>query len=1227
MTNDSLQTELCQFMNALGIVDWMCEKPRKKGIAWVSFLHASDGNKFLQRHKSVKRQAPQNAVPTQPSNSRKNHQDIAQLVILATPVFVQRSDRPIDKHKMSHLQHNREKQAQPSKHDLEEPTPLFRIIGIACGRNIFDTNGTLTFVEETSIPKMNNASVRFNSRLISVSISQILEDGARLEFHNHTIQDLVAETGGYSLTLVLTEPPRMFILGSSIDSQVKWRRVRSISWWNSHEPHVATNLVYRITLANARSLAEIATFLKRRPFLEITRHHLPIMQSYQIPDYRQQFDARNRQMMSSGLVPFALLFQVEALVRNNYLRPSSGIHLLDILKEFALDSMQDNVAFPVTTDTLKQLSLSIPYPCPGTDPDELDALQIMEKVRQAEHYARVEDPHRDPIYGTKVSRHQAWVFKATVTPTRVLLNGPDAESRNRVLRMFPNHNDYFLRVTFCDEDGQDLDFSPRVSNEEIFRRYRSVLRDGIEVAGRSFSFLGFSHSSLRAHSVWFVAPFNQHTYTTILSSLGDFSDIRVPAKCAARIGQAFSETPYAITLANCGIGIVDIPDVKSADGSRVFSDGVGTISMEALQEIWPALSARSAPPTCLQIRLGGYKGMVSLDSRLGGKMLCLRKESMMKFPSSDLTELGICDTSSRPLRLVLNRQLIKIMEDMGTEEQWFFKMQQQALNIFRTVTANAQNTSKFLRHQAIGVNAGFSKLVPDLDRMRIDYRRDEFMKSAVEHVVLQELRLLKHKARIPVEHGVTLFGIMDETGFLNDGEVYVTYDKRWSGSGARIPETLKDGEIIVTRSPALHPGDVRVVQMVTPPRGHPLRDLENCIVFSQKGTRDLPSMLSGGDLDGDIYNIIWDRDASPKRMFSPADYPRVTPISLDRPVTRDDIADFFINFMKTDLLGMIATRHVILADAKTEGTVDPECVRLANLHSTAVDFSKTGIPVEFSELPRAPHYRPDFLARAPPLELHDLGQISYNKDPEDGGEGDVMVAPKHKFYKSEKILGKLFRDIDEEKIWDEDIHRKVSTAGPSVWDQLLGLVGVKLSQRVFDIDWERKSQEAWKIRNNYDSAVENLMFDYSDNPRSSLTEVEVFCGFILNKRGGQTRRQRDSSIKLKEEIDRVMTWIVKLMRNRETGSDAETMASRVPEGSEAVVELCWACLAIGCISEASASPPSYHGSCELRSFRVVAACCLVKEFNLLMNDVEVGSGGYVGVRGGGSGRTMTVVRR
>jgi len=185
-----------------------------------------------------------------------------------------------------------------------------------------------------------------------------------------------------------------------------------------------------------------------------------------------------------------------------------------------------------------------------------------------------------------------------------------------------------------------------------------------------------------------------------------------------------------------------------------------------------------------------------------------------------------------------------------------------------------------------------------------------------------------------------VLGIMDETAHLQEGTIYCSFQTE---RGAQIE--IITGNVVITRSPALHPGDVQCVTAVDVPINSPLRALHNMIVFSSQGQRDLPSQLSGGDLDGDLYNIIYDNSLYPKRLSHPADYPTPTAVDIGRPVERSDMTDFFINFMENDKVAQIATLHQILADQSELGTFDTVCINLAELHSTAVDFSKTGIPV------------------------------------------------------------------------------------------------------------------------------------------------------------------------------------------------------------------------------------------------------------------------------------------
>jgi hypothetical protein len=89
--------------------------------------------------------------------------------------------------------------------------------------------------------------------------------------------------------------------------------------------------------------------------------------------------------------------------------------------------------------------------------------------------------------------------------------------------------------------------------------------------------------------------------------------------------------------------------------------------------------------------------------------------------------------------------------------------------------------------------------------------------------VLVELRTLKHKTRIPIEQGWHLHGVMDETGFLEPGQVYVPVNK--DGITRPIVQT----EVLISRAPALHPGDVQRVDAIDVPNGSPLRRLHNCV--------------------------------------------------------------------------------------------------------------------------------------------------------------------------------------------------------------------------------------------------------------------------------------------------------------------------------------------------------------------------------------------------------------
>lgn len=90
------------------------------------------------------------------------------------------------------------------------------------------------------------------------------------------------------------------------------------------------------------------------------------------------------------------------------------------------------------------------------------------------------------------------------------------------------------------------------------------------------------------------------------------------------------------------------------------------------------------------------------------------------------------------------------------------------------MTGSAINTAHFLETAHLSTRAtGAASLIQKLGQIGLDYHADTFLYRVVEMTVVAKLRDIKYRGRIPVKDGVTLYGIMDETGYLRENEIYV----------------------------------------------------------------------------------------------------------------------------------------------------------------------------------------------------------------------------------------------------------------------------------------------------------------------------------------------------------------------------------------------------------------------------------------------------------------------
>ncbi|KAL3700286.1 hypothetical protein R1sor_018308 [Riccia sorocarpa] len=561
------------------------------------------------------------------------------------------------------------------------------------------------------------------------------------------------------------------------------------------------------------------------------------------------------------------------------------------------------------------------------------------------------------------------VIQATVTPSRIIFYEPLIMKGSRLLRHFDPEN--FLKVSFRDEN---MGFVPG-NESELLRRVYDILQQGIRVAGRLYLFLGCSSSMLRSHSCW-MTTLNPNV---VRSWLGDFQDIRCVGKYMARVGLGMAASDETITVED---KVVEepIPDIKHQN--FCFSDGVGKISRltleRVLKHVYPKGTRGLDTVTAVQIRVAGYKGVVTLDPTLPSDgMGCQLRESMRKFPSTHRKLEVLNAATGHPV--YLNRQGIILLSCLGVEDSTFERLQEGQLQELLRIFVEDQSEESITR------NCRTLKLQSVL-QAGIHIPTEPFLQQILSAVYFQKVQRLVTKTHIFVPDGRLLMGVLDETDSLSYGEIFVQISDKETEWKPRIIT----GSCVTYKNPCFHPGDIRVLKARNNER---LRHLVNCVVFPANGPRPHTDEMSGSDLDGDLYTVIWMPGLIPSNSFEPMSY-APDPL-LEVPEVRDsDMFDFFVKTMASAELGLIANSHLALADSKPLGAMDEDCIELAKLHAKAVDFPKTGHQVSVRKN-LIPSEYPDF------MEKHNKAS-----------------------YLSTKLLGRLYRRA--KCLFGDDIKRHVN---------------------------------------------------------------------------------------------------------------------------------------------------------------------------------------------------------
>ena len=189
------------------------------------------------------------------------------------------------------------------------------------------------------------------------------------------------------------------------------------------------------------------------------------------------------------------------------------------------------------------------------------------------------------------------------------------------------------------------------------------------------------------------------------------------------------------------------------------------------------------------------------------------------------------------------------------------------------------------------------------------------------------------------------------------------------------------------------------------------------------------------------------------------------------------------------------------------------------------------------------------------------------------------------WYASEKILGKLYREIDEEAFL-QGIRREIQLEGRSRPASLLGRLFTYFKRQMvldnYELDLALWLEFARDSRTRYEETLRYSMVAYSETPwKSTLSEVEVFVGAIIGGRDKQGRRQRETASAMKEDFCIL----------------AEFTVDELKDGSRSdILNKCMACLHV-CLPDGTR-----HAQSDLRSFAWLAASVMMSEMDAIQKE-------------------------
>ena len=363
-------------------------------------------------------------------------------------------------------------------------------------------------------------------------------------------------------------------------------------------------------------------------------------------------------------------------------------------------------------------------------------------------------------------------------------------------------------------------------------------------------------------------------------------------------------------------------------------------------------------------------------------------------------------------------------------------------------------------------------------------------------VRLAERRRAKNLFEIPIPDSFQALGLTDDYRILEEEEVYI-----------RAKGQTVTGDVLIYRDPIIHIGDMQKAKALTDKtigerlskctdgteRLRALTSIDNVVFFSQKDNPPFPSRLSGGDLDGDRFEILSGAEnpdswlhgvkTSPARDYIEEETPKMEQEMKEFDVA--ELAKFIGQYIRNDCFDELQQIHMRLADER--GMKNLDVMNLAHWLSQAVDYAKSGVKVDlYADVIKRENFR--VRAAKPDFQRSLEHEMTYDS--------------KEEFYQSQNVLGRIYRSVSSlefnvpDKISDSELREAIVT-DLGLENNPTETIGSELHTALFSY---RMYLEAQNISANSETDM-FLRKKMDDFPEGQLRGIEEVAMNDLIKRG------------------------------------------------------------------------------------------------------------------------------